>query len=207
MPGVSQTPTHSVELLNYRRHFTLLLFAGGLLWSVSNTRFSHLLEPYRLETYFASVGLLHAATIAFSVRATLLRKVTLIAAATILSSCAIFFAVGVSFISPLKEGAGLLSDLAATSALSAAVYWLLIRLTVMPKLALLSLAFSTGSCACATVLAWLAIISLSTAGSPDHLFGTLLAVPWWIAFSTSLLLGDHRRIVKPLLKPESEGRR
>jgi hypothetical protein len=176
-------------LLNYTRHFILLLAAAvglaaaGRITAVFAPGAS--LSAAAIATEFAIYGALHALALVLSlkVRRSLERRIAFVAVAAALS-----LSTASLSLSLLRRTSGLgsaLPILIPAAALGALAYAGTIRRVLELSLAQRTAVLTGAACAAAVAAAYPCVRHFPT--------GLGLAIPWWLAFSGVLWLRDARR--------------
>jgi len=176
-------------LLNYTRHFILLLAAAiglaaaGPITTVLAQAGSS--SAAAMATEFAIYGSVHALALVLSLKArpSLGRRIAFVAVAAALS-----LATASSSLSLLRETGGLdraLPILIAAAALAALAYAYTIRRLLESSLAPRTAVLTSAACA--------ALVALAYPFLRHHPTGLALAIPWWLGFSGALWLRDARR--------------
>ena len=178
------SPKDSMSMLNYARHFCLLICLTVVL-AVTST----LSVAPTLVGAFGLYGALHASAIAVSLREPkpLRRQVLFIVSGATLSMASLSFGLLVIRIGGALPGMSKPAvSLALSSGIGAAAYALVLRLCFDAPLA----PPAVGSIALGCVLATLAVL-----GSRLYLHGGSLwfAAAWWFAFSAGLWRADMAR--------------
>jgi hypothetical protein len=175
-------------LLNYPRHFVLLLTAAAALTAVS--RIVAMLAPGALfsagaiASEFAIYGALHALALVSSLaaRPALGRRISFVAAAAAMSLVTAWSTLVLA--RRMSNLSGAEPILIAAAALSAWAYALTIRRVLRLGLRARSLVWMSLGCGAAAAAAYPVAMRLPGAA------GFALAVPWWLAFSVALALQD-----------------
>jgi hypothetical protein len=183
-------------LLNYTRHFVLLLaMAAGL---AAASRLAAVLTPGLLApgellsaagiaSQFAIYGALHAFALVSSLtaRPSLGRQITFIAAAAAMSLATAWLTL--VLVRRMSNLSGPVPILIAAAALGAWAYAGTIRCVLRLILGARSTAWMSLACAAAVAAAYPCVKHLPSAA------GLGLAIPWWLAFSVAFALQDAQR--------------
>jgi hypothetical protein len=183
-------------LLNYTRHFVLLLAAAAGLAAAS--RVSAVLAPGLLTpaeflsaagiaSQFAIYGALHALALVSSLtaRPSLGRQIAFIAAAAAMSLATAWLTLVLA--RRMSNPSGPVPFLIAAAALGACAYAGTIRCVLRLSLGARSTVWMSLACAAAVAAAYPWVKHLPSAP------GLGLAIPWWLAFSVAFALQDARR--------------
>jgi len=195
----------AMSIVNYRRHFILLLVAAASLFFLVD-----LMEVVGGLFYFAFIGLLHALALVVALRVTpsLKRSLTFLIVATALSMGVPFtlFVSGMvlDLLKVRNNDASLASGYGVASAAGAFAYWLVIRTFWLPHLPFLSAARSVGLCLVGTLVSLLVLAAAPELGHGLSLFPDLPTYFWWVSFSSSLVYSEWRA-TPPLCPGQDRG--
>lgn len=177
-----------MTVLNYPRHFVLLVGATAVLAFGLSLQPVWAPAPDRLVVLFGLSGALHAVAVVLALQedAPWTARAGFVVAATVLSIAAPLGGLGVAAILHLNMVLTVFVALALASAFGAVSYWLLLRWVWAPFLSRGSLILTIVACEAA-----LGITALA---------GTVMAVPrdplapalWWLGFSVALCIADRR---------------
>ena len=193
-----------MKVIRYVVHFAALAVSAALFWLVRDFHLSLWISNINLFHYGA-IGLLHATSLVISLRGqrTLTRALGFIALATALSAFTPFLGLFGSVIWFPLAGVLREKDLSADailvtgSAIGAAGYWLLTQQFWLKSLRLASLVWTVAICVTSTLLVGLTLRMFGGYDrgvakiEPDSI-SPILTAAWWLAFSTSLYLGEAR---------------
>lgn len=177
-----------MAVLNYPRHFVLLVGAAAVLALGLTVQSPWSPVPDRLFVLFGLSGALHAVAVvlALQAEASWMSRVGFVAAATVLSIAAPLGGLGLATLLQLNVVITVFVALALTSALGAVSYWLLVRRLWAPFLSRGSLIMTIAACEVAMLVTALATNVVPIPRDP------MAPVLWWLAFSMSLYVADRR---------------
>lgn len=179
----------AMAILDYPRHFVLLVGAAALLALGLTVQAPWSPVVDRLFVIFGLSGALHAVAVVLALRANASwpSRVGFVVAAAVVSIAAALGGLGLAGLLHLNLTLTVFLALAFTSAFGAAWYWLLVRSFWAPFLSRGSLLVTIGACVLAALIAALA-------GGAGHVpRDPFVSVLWWVGFSTSLYVADRRR--------------
>jgi hypothetical protein len=174
-----------MAVLNYPRHFVLLVGATAVLALGLSTQPVWAPAPDRLVVLFGLSGALHALAVVLALEeeATWLSRVGFVVAATALSIAAPLGGLGLAALLQLNMALTVFVALALASAVS---YWLLVRRQWAPFLSGGSLILTIAACEAAMIITALATTVVPVPRDP------LAPALWWLGFSASLYIVDRR---------------
>ena len=183
-------------MLNYPRHFVLLLAAAAGLGAASRAAAmlapgllapAELLSAAGIASQFAIFGALHALALVSSLtaRPSLGRQIAFIAAAAAMSLATAWLTLVLA--RRMSNLTGPVPILIAAAALGAWAYAGTIRSVLRLSLRARSTVWMSLACAAAVAAAYHWVKHVPSAA------GLGLAIPWWLAFSVAFALQDARR--------------
>jgi hypothetical protein len=178
-----------MTILNYPRHFVLLIGATAVLALGLSVQPVWAPAPDRLVVLFGLSGALHAVAVVLALQedAPWMSRVGFVVAATVLSIAAPLGGLGLAALLQLNMVLTVFVALALASAFGATSYWLLVRRVWAPFLSRGSLILTIAACELAMIITALATTLVPVPRDP------LAPALWWLGFSGSLCIGDLRR--------------
>jgi hypothetical protein len=185
-----------MAVLNYPRHFVLLVGATAVLAFGLSVQPVWAPAPDRLFVLFGLSGALHAVAVVLALQedAAWLSRAGFVVAATVLSIAAPLGGLGLAALLQLNMALTVFVALALASGFGAVSYWLLVRRLWAPFLSRGSLIMTIAACEVAMLITALATTVVPIPRDP------LAPVLWWLGFSVSLYIADRRHT------PSSPGR-
>lgn len=175
-------------ILDYPRHFVLLVGATAVLALGLSTQSVWAPAPGRLVVLFGLSGALHAIAVVLALQeeATWRRRVGFVLAATGLSIAAPLAGLGLAALLQLNMGLTVFTAVALASGFGAVSYWLLVRRLWAPFLSRGSLILTIAACEVAMLVTGLATTVVRVPRDP------LAPALWWLGFSVALYIADRR---------------
>ena len=177
-----------MAVLNYPRHFVLLVGAPAVLSFGLVAQPVWAPAPDRLVVLFGLSGALHALAVVLALEedAPWLSRAGFVVAATVLSIAAPLGGLGLAALLQLNMVLTVFVALALASAFGAVSYWLLVRRVWAPFLSRGSLILTIAACEVAMVITALTTTVVPVPRDP------LAPALWWLGFSVSLYIADRR---------------
>jgi len=181
-------------MIRYRLHFLILLVAAPVVWLARDVDTSVRIAGFNLSFYFVLIGVLHATSVAVSLRnrksARLIDVLSFVTLAAVWSAATPILALWSSALWNLhsepvvRGGLDFILILVTGSTIGAAGYWLLVRTFWLKSLGRMDCLRTVALCVAATLVSL--VLGMLDQSGKDY-YGTLLfTIAWWFAFSLSL---------------------